>query len=79
MGEDLASSKKICETCGKEIKDGQAYLAMAEDFEVGKDTTVDLLMKPHKWLTYHSTTAPSRVKVVCTPKKKQRPMKEGIK
>lgn len=69
MSKDLASSKKICGTCGSEIVDGQAYVAIVEDFEVGKDTTEDLLTKPHQWTTHHSTTQPSRVPVVCKPLK----------
>ena len=65
MPKDLMSSKKICGYCGEEIVDGQAYYASAEDFEIGKDTTTDLLLKSHQWKTYHSLSAPSRVKVVC--------------
>jgi hypothetical protein len=66
---DLSSSKKICGTCGKEIKDGQAYTALAVDFKFGKDDTLNLLTKPHKWKVYHNTTVPSSVPVECIPKK----------
>lgn len=69
MGKDLATSKKICKACGKEILDGQAYTAVAENFKVGEEDTVDLLTKSYKWSTYHNTTAPSRVKVICEPPK----------
>lgn len=65
MSKDFASSKKMCGTCGKEIIDGQAYVAMADNFEVGKETALDLLTKSYKWSAYHSTTQPSRVPVVC--------------
>lgn len=65
---DVVSSKKICKTCGEEIVDGQAYLAIADDFEVGKEDTVDLLTKSYTWSTYHSTSGPSRVPIVCIPK-----------
>lgn len=65
---DLASSKKICGYCGREILDGQAYVAIADNFEVGKEDTVDLLTKSYTWSTYHSKSAPSRVEVICEGK-----------
>lgn len=68
---DVASSKKICKTCGEEILAGQAYLAMADDFEIGKEDAVDLLTKSYTWSTYHNTSAPSRVPVVCIPKEEK--------
>lgn len=68
MSKDVASSKKMCGKCGGEILDGQAYVAVADDFEIGKETTYDLLTKSYKWSTYHSTTAPSRIPVVCLSK-----------
>lgn len=65
---DVVNSKKICKTCGEEIVAGQAYWAIADDFEIGKGDAVDLLTKSYTWSTHHNTTGPSRVPVVCIPK-----------
>lgn len=64
MGKGLSSSKKTCGRCGKSILEGQAYTAVAENFEAG-ETVYDLLTKSYRWSTYHNTSSPSRIKVVC--------------
>jgi len=68
MSKDAVSSVKICTKCGQEIKKGESYISIAEDFEVGKDSTVDLLTKSYQWSHCHSTTLPSAVKTVCRQK-----------
>jgi len=65
LSKDVVSSKKRCSDCGEEILDGQAYLSLAKNFKVGKETAYDLLTKSYEWEFFHDTTAPSRVKVKC--------------
>lgn len=67
MTKDAVSSVKICTRCGQEIKIGEAYISIAEDFKVGKDSTLDLLTKSYRWSHYHNTKGPSVVETVCNP------------